>query len=169
MGRTLLFAIFSLSLIGCDNQGVEKDKSQNDVHAAPPIAYEPLLISENKVGPFSIIFHDTMTLLGYQARSGTINLMESVATYPDAIGYIAIEKAYSFGANKYVLIVSTGENGLSCPATTYVLSFDAKQEHVDGHSEIEGCSEIVESLSEGNKLTIKKDGKATLVYNGTIK
>ncbi len=97
-----------------------------------------------------------------------MNLLESVVEYADSTGYVTIEKAYAFGPNKYVLIVSTGENGMSCPATTYVLSFDTQSEHVDGKASIDGCSEEVESFAEGNKLSIKKEGETTVVFNGKV-
>lgn len=171
--RKLLSIIASTTLIlaGCENKSQEsiQNKAISADITAPSIAYDPLRVSNNEAGPFSIIYQDTVTLLSYQARSGTMNLMGSILENPELTGYVAINKAYSFGAHRYVLVVSTGELGVSCPARTYVLSFDTKQESVDGYSEIEGCSEVVESLSEGNKLTIKKDGKATIVYNGIAK
>lgn len=97
-----------------------------------------------------------------------MNLLESVVEDPEATGYVTIEKAYAFGTNKFVLIVSTGESGNSCPATTYVLSFDNQSEHVDGKASIDGCSEVVEAFAEGNKLSIKKEGAATIVFNGKV-
>lgn len=170
MKRLLLFTASAVLLLaGCDKESIQKDAAPNETPAAPSIAYEPLLILNDEVGPFSLIRLDTVKILAYQARSGTMNLLDGVLKYPESPDYVTIERAYSFGSSRYVLIVSTGEFGLSCPAATYVLSFDTKQEYVDGHSEIEGCSQIVESLSEENKLTIKKDGKATIVYNGIVK
>ena len=104
-----------------------------------------------------------------ESGQGVMNLMESVVEYPDETGYVAVEKAYAFGPNKYVLIVSTGENGRSCPATTYALSFDIQGEYVDGSTEIDGCSELVEAFADGNKLSIKKEGETTVIYNAEIK
>lgn len=160
-----------LILAGCENHNQDNESSKviSDSLTAPSITYTPLLVSENRAGPFSIIYQDTVTLLGYQARSGTMNLMESFTENPELMGYIKIEKAYSFGPDSYVLIISTGENGLSCPATTYAISFDTKSEHVDGVTGIDGCAETLDSLAEGNKLTIKKDGETTIIYNGVIK
>lgn len=55
-----------------------------------------------------------------------MNILEHVVEYPDGTGYVNVEKAYSFGS-KYLLIVSTGENGNSCPATTYAIAFDSNR------------------------------------------
>ncbi|WP_367863067.1 hypothetical protein [Pseudomonas guariconensis] len=136
--------------------------------AAPTMAYETLLVSGDSAGPFSIQRMELGTALMYPSRAGVVNVMESVVEDVEATGYVTIEKAYSFGPSKYVVVVSTGEGGNACPASTYVFSFDAKGEYVDGKQEVDGCSEVVESLAEGNKLTIKKDGVATVVYNGVV-
>ena len=136
---------------------------------APAVAYEAVLVSGEEAGPFTVTAMDSGNAIAYQSRAGVMNLLESVVDYPDGTGYVVIEKAYAFGPNKYVLVVSTGESGMSCPATTYVLSFDTKSEHVDGKASIDGCSEEVESFADGNKLSIKKEGETTVVYNGTVK
>ena len=136
--------------------------------AAPSIAYESVLVSGEEAGPFTVTSMDSGNAITYQSRAGVMNLLESVVEYPDGTGYVTIEKAYAFGPNKYVLIVSTGENGMSCPATTYVLSFDTQSEYVDGKASIDGCSEEVESFAEGNKLSIKKEGETTVVFNGKV-
>jgi hypothetical protein len=136
---------------------------------APAVAYEAILVSGKEAGPFTVTPIDGGNAINYQSRAGVMNLLESVVDYPDGTGYVVIEKAYAFGPNKYVLVVSTGESGNSCPATTYVLSFDTKSEFVDGKASIDGCSEEVESFADGNKLSIKKDGETTVVYNGTVK
>jgi hypothetical protein len=136
---------------------------------APTIAYEPVLVSGDEAGPFKVTAMDSGNAINYQSRAGVMNLLEAVVDYPDSTGYVVIQKAYGFGPNKYVLVVSTGESGGSCPATTYVLSFDTKSEHVDGKASIDGCSEEVESFADGNKLSIKKEGATTVVYNGTVK
>jgi len=136
--------------------------------AAPSIAYEAVLVSGSDAGPFTVAHMDLGTAITYQSRAGVMNLMESVIEDPEATGYVTIEKAYAFGPNKYVLIVSTGENGMSCPASTYVLSFDTQSEHVDGKANIDGCSEEVESFADGNKLSIKKEGETTVVFNGKV-
>lgn len=171
MRKPLLIISTILILAGCENHNQDNDppKAISNNITAPSIIYTPLLVAENKAGPFSTIYQDTVTLLVYQARSGTMNLMEAVTDHPDLMGYIVINKVYSFGPNRYVLIVSTGENGRSCPATTYAISFDTKSEYIDGVTGIDGCAETLDSLAEGNKLTIKKDGEATVIYNGVIK
>jgi len=33
---------------------------------------------------------------------------------------------------------------------------------------VDGCSELVEAMAEGNKLTVKKEGAGTVVYNGVV-
>lgn len=137
----------------------------NLVPPAPSITYQPILVSGSEIGPFSISGHD----INYQSRAGVMNIMEQVIDEPEYATYVAIEKAYAFGPNKFVLIISTGEGGNSCPATTYAVSFDTKTESVDGKSSIDGCSETVDSLADGNKLIIKKDGASTEVYNGLVK
>ncbi len=137
--------------------------------AAPTVAYEALIVSGDEAGPFTVQHTEMGTALTYLSRAGVMNLMESVVEYPDETGYVAVEKAYAFGPNKYVLIVSTGENGRSCPATTYALSFDIQGEYVDGSTEIDGCSELVEAFADGNKLSIKKEGETTVIYNAEIK
>jgi hypothetical protein len=135
---------------------------------APAIAYSPELISDDAAGPFTVEHMDLGTALNYQSRAGILNLMESVVEDPESTGYVKIEKAYSFGPNKYVLIISTGESGNSCPASTYVISFDTKGEYVDGKASIDGCSEVVEAFADANKLSIKKEGETTVVYNGKV-
>ncbi|WP_139671999.1 hypothetical protein [Pseudomonas sp. F16(2018)] len=136
---------------------------------APSIAYEPLPISDEGAGPFTVQSMELGTALNYQSRAGVMNVMESIVADAEGTGYVAIEKAYAFGPSRYVLVVSTGEGGNACPASTYVFSFDTSGEYVDGKTEVDGCSEMVESMAEGNKLTIKKDGAATVVYNGQVK
>ncbi|ROZ81571.1 hypothetical protein EF096_17410 [Pseudomonas neustonica] len=137
--------------------------------AAPSISYEALLTTSDSGGPFSIEHMDMGTALTYQSRAGVMNLMEYVVDDPESTGYVSIEKVYSFGPNNYVLVVSTGEMGRSCEANTYAFSFDSKQEYVDGKTNIDGCSETVETFAEGNKLSIRKDGETTIVYNGVVK
>ncbi len=50
-----------------------------------------------------------------QTKAGPHNIMQDVVEDPEALGYLKLERAYKFG-NKYVLVVSTGENAnkLSC-------------------------------------------------------
>lgn len=98
-----------------------------------------------------------------------MNIMEQVVEDPEFTTYVVIEKAYAFGPTKYVLIISTGESGMSCPATTYAVSFDTASESVDGKTTIDGCSESVDSLADGNKLIIKKEGEPTEIFNGIVR
>ncbi len=151
-------------------------KLKQEEPAAPSMSYEPIYVSDEGVGYDNIFTLEdrgsedsTSKAIMYQSKAGSINVMEQVVDDVDNLfGYLIIERAYKFG-NKYVLVISTGENGNSCPATTYAFTYDTKEESVTGKTEIDGCSEIIESFAEGNKLTIKKDGKATIVYNGEIK
>lgn len=151
-------------------------KLKQEEPAAPSISYEPIYVSDEGVGYDNIFTLEdrgsedsTSKAIMYQSKVGSINVMEQVVDDVDNLfGYLIIERAYKFG-NKYVLVISTGENGNSCPATTYAFTYDTKEESVTGKTEIDGCSEIIESFAEGNKLTIKKDGKATIVYNGEVK
>tara|TARA_B100000965_G_scaffold149937_2_gene124699 strand:+ start:12911 stop:13531 length:621 start_codon:yes stop_codon:yes gene_type:complete len=136
--------------------------------AAPSVAYEPVLVSGSDAGPFSVSYTELGTAITYLSRAGVMNLLESVVEYPEATGYVTIKNAYAFGPDRFVLIVSTGEYGRSCPAATYVLSFDTQSEYVDGRASIEGCSEIVEAFADGNKLSIKKEGETTVVFNGKV-
>lgn len=137
--------------------------------SAPSISYEALLTTSDSGGPFSIERIDMGTALTYQSRAGVINLMEYIVDDPEATGYVSIEQVYSFGPNNYVLVVSTGELGRSCAANTYAFSFDSKREYVDGKTVIDGCSETVETFAEGNKLSLRKEGETTVVYNGVVK
>ncbi|MBU6957221.1 hypothetical protein KRR23_05655 [Pseudomonas sp. CVAP len=132
---------------------------------APSIAYQPILILGEKIGPFTISGHE----INYQSRAGVMDIMGQVIDEPEYATYVGIEKAYAFGPNKFVLVISTGEGGNCCPATTYAVSFDTQTESVDGKTSIDGCSETVDSLADGNKLIIKKEGASTEVYNGLVK
>ncbi|PWB32358.1 hypothetical protein DCO48_13545 [Pseudomonas sp. SDI] len=133
--------------------------------AAPTIAYQAVLISGDEVGPFTI----NGTEINYQSRAGVMNIMEQVIDEPEYATYVGVEKAYAFGPNKYVLVISTGEGGNACPATTYAVSFDTQSESIDGKTSVDGCSETVDSLADGNKLIVKKDGASTEIYNGLVK
>lgn len=143
-------------------------KPEPAVNLAPPapsIAYQAILISGEEVGPFTL----NGTEINYQSRAGVMNIMEQVLDEPEYATYVAVEKAYAFGPTNYVLIISTGEGGNACPATTYAVSFNTQTESVDGKATIDGCSEAVDSLADGNKLIIKKEGATTEVYNGLVK
>lgn len=137
--------------------------------SAPQIQYESVPVTDYSAGDvFSVDVSRDPIWLTYIGRIGAFNVLENVLTYPDMPGYIKIERAYKFG-KQYLLVISTGENGASCPATTYAFTFDTVDESVSGKQEIDGCSEDVEALAEGNKLTVKKDGKASVFYNGIVK
>ena len=185
--------ILSLMLTACDKPQTAEQQSKQEIKpaaqvqvasevkpkeeklapAAPSMSYEALYVSESAVGYDDLFvlqdIPDSMSkALIYQTRAGQHNIMEEVVEDPEAIGYVDVERAYKFG-NKYVLIVSTGENGTSCPATTYAFSYDIKSESVTGKTIIEGCSEVVEAFADGNKLTVKKEDKPTIIYNGEVK
>jgi len=150
-----------------------KPKQEEVAPAAPSMSYEALYVSESGVGYDDLFvlqdIPDSISkALIYQTRAGQHNIMEEVVEDPEAIGYVDLERAYKFG-NKYVLVVSTGESGNSCPATTYAFSYDIKSESVTGKTIIDGCSEVVEAFADGNKLTVKKEEKPTIIYNGEVK
>lgn len=141
--------------------------------AAPSMSYEVLPVTDTGVG-----YDDIFTLpesgegkgIYYQGRAGLDNILEQIfedTEYIEGIGYLKVEHAYKFG-DAYVLIFSTGESGNSCPATTRVFSYDIKSESVTGKTDIDGCSETVQALAEGNKLIVKKDGETTTIYNGKV-
>lgn len=150
------------------------DTSENVIQppvAAPSMSYEPLIVSNNgdAIGDtFTVSPLESGSAINYLSRAGITNVLESVVEDPEGTGYVTIEKAYKFG-EKYILIISTGQNGNSCPATTYVFAYDTKTESVTGKKEIDGCSENIESFSDGNKLVVKKEGKTSTFYNGDIK
>lgn len=62
---------------------------------------------------------------------GVINILRTLVESADSTGYVKIGEGLFIWA-KYILIISTGENGASCPATTYAISFDQKTESVTG-------------------------------------
>lgn len=137
---------------------------------APRVSYVPLLISGDDIGGVFTTSTREMggSAINYVSRAGVVNIMDYVVEDPDLTGYVAVEKAYAFG-NKYLLVVSTGEGGASCPATTYAFTFDSASESVTGKMEINDCSELVESLADGNKLIVKKEGVQQVFYNGDVK
>ena len=171
--KILSIIIVALTLVGCDKHSdVTKTEAKTQSVAqtapvAPTMSYKPLLVPNqisSEFGPFTVKDYE----INYITRAGVDNILEQVVQYPTATGFVAVEKAYSFG-DKYLLIVSTGESGNSCPATTYAFTYDTKSESVTGKILIDGCSEIVEALADGNKLTVKKDGNASVFYNGDVK
>ena len=145
----------------------------HEAQIAPAVAtrYEQLPISDSDIGGIFTSGYsstDHIPVLAYVSSQGPINLLETVLDDLEASGYVSVAKAYAFG-NKYLFIISTGEHGRSCDATTYAFSFDRAQEQVSGKALIDGCSETVESFSEGNKLTVKKEGAVSVFFNGEVK
>tara|TARA_B100000700_G_scaffold251867_1_gene283109 strand:+ start:1124 stop:1666 length:543 start_codon:yes stop_codon:yes gene_type:complete len=178
--KKLIPCCIFLALTGCNNadqeaattQPVEQPTpiattSEPSAPPAPSVSYESLLISGDAAGPFTVE-NDGFSTLNYSSRAGALNLMEAVTQDYEYLGYLTLESAYQFGPDNYVVIVSTGEGGRSCPATTYAIAFDARGEHVTGSTSIDGCSETVQSFAEGNKLMIKKEGDSTVIYNAHI-
>ena len=139
--------------------------SANLTPAAPSVTYQPVLISGDQAGPFTV----GSEAINYQSRAGVMNILEQVLEDPELSTYVVVEKAYAFGPDRYVLIISTGEGGRACPATTYAVSFSTTTESVEGSATVDGCSEAVDSLAQDNKLTIKKDGVATEIFNGIVR
>lgn len=124
--------------------------------------YEPLYISENHIG-------DVFNISRYEKYMiyNNVNLLDYLFEDTDYIGYLEFEKAYQFKDN-YVFIISTGENGSSCPATTYAFQLNTEASKISDKHEIEGCSEHVETYSENNALTVKKEGRPSIFYNGIV-
>lgn len=162
--------VFAVALLAFAQQGfAATPQAENDPEpVAPGATYETVAVGEDSAGPFTTQAMDLGTALNYPSRAGVINVMESIVDEPEYTGYVAIEKAYKFGPTKYVLVISTGEGGNACPASTYVFTFDTRTEKVDGKSAVEGCSEGVETQVEGNELTIRKNGAATVVSNAVV-
>jgi hypothetical protein len=162
-------SLTALVLVGCDKQSGSVVPTTS-APAAPSVTYKPLIVSGSGVGNVFTFSNRAMggRAINYQSRTGAVNVMDFVVDNPDDTGYIGVEKAYAFD-EKYLLIVSTGENGMSCPATTYAFTYDSESESVTGKKQIDGCSENVETLTEGNKLTVKKEGQTTIFYNGEVK
>lgn len=165
--------IFSLLIIaalaGCNKNTDDTNKIKTQTStlpAAPSVAYEQLIVTDNIIANVFTISEDSRSI-NYQSRAGAINVLEKVLEDVDLAGYIKVEKAYKF-AEKYIIIFSTGEKGASCPATTYAFAFDTKTESVIGKKELDGCSENIESFSEGNKLIIKKEGSSSTFFNASI-
>lgn len=136
------------------------DKSPT--HTAPAQKYEPVFLSENDDGHlFKISSYPKY--IAYK----NINLLDYLFEDTDIIGYLAFERIYQFGEN-YIFIISTGENGQSCPATTYAFQVNTTADSISDKHEIDGCSENVETFSEGNTLMVKKEGNASIFYNGEV-
>lgn len=174
MKAKLSLVAILLALAACNKTPQTQLPVADAIPAAPNVQYEVLPVSDSGVGDIFTLWtpdasngESGSNQLNYQSRAGVMNVMEYVVGDPETVGYISVEKAYRFG-DKYLLVVSTGEGGTACPATTYAFTFNPKTEAVTGKTEIDGCAETVESLAEGNKLTVKKDGKASVFYNGEV-
>lgn len=158
-----LLPFFLFSLSGCD-------KAEKNHIESPSVEYKQLVVGTDSSvdNLFAIRTLESGYSIDYHTRGGMINLLDYALEHPDASGYVSIEKAYTFG-DRYILIVHTGENGLSCPATTYAIGIDSKSESVTGKEKIDGCAEVIETFSEGNKLVVKKEGAASTFINGEVK
>lgn len=144
------------------------------VEVAPEVSkvkYENLRISDSEIGNGDFHLSNPAEYEGhaifYLTPAGMDNILEQVVEEPEYLGYLAVEKAYKFD-DKYVLVVSTGESGNSCPATTYVIGYDTKSHSVSGSKKLESCSENIEAMSEGNKLTVKKENESLVFYNAVV-
>lgn len=137
----------------------------------PKVKYENLRISDSEIGNGDFHLSNPAEYEGhaifYLTPAGMDNILEQVVEEPEYLGYLAVEKAYKFD-DKYVLVVSTGESGNSCPATTYVIGYDTKSHSVSGSKKLESCSENIEAMSEGNKLTVKKENESLVFYNAVV-
>lgn len=160
---SVLLPFFVLSLSGCE-------KAEKNNIESPSVEYKQLIVNADASvdNLFSMRTLDTGYSIDYQTRAGKVNLLDYVLEYPDASGYVSLEKAYIFG-DRYILIVNTGEYGASCPATTYAIGIDSKSESVTGKENIDGCSEVIETFSDGNKLVVKKEGATSTFINGEVK
>ncbi|MDY6468668.1 DUF2939 domain-containing protein [Acinetobacter faecalis] len=139
---------------------------------APKVKYKSLIITDTEIGNGDFHLSDPATYNGhaifYLTPAGMDNILEQAIEYPDALGYLQVEKAYKFN-NNYVLVISTGENGLSCPATTYVIGYDSTSHSVTGSKKMDSCTEdSIETLTDGNKLTVKKDDEVLTFYNANV-
>lgn len=99
---------------------------------------------------------------------GTVNLLEAVVQDVDLTGYVQVNAAYRYGDRLVVLVLSTGEYGLACPATTYAVSYDLLAGRVTGATSVDGCSEDVAVQAEAQRLTVRKEGAPTVVQEGRV-
>ncbi|WP_233459489.1 hypothetical protein [Pseudomonas bijieensis] len=98
-------------------------KTQAAPPAPPGVAYQPLPVNAERAGPFTTQTEAMGTALNYQSRAGVMNVMESIVEQAEYTGYVTIEKAYTFGPSKYVLVVSTGEGGQRVPGVDLCIQF----------------------------------------------
>ena len=156
---------------GLDENAPKEENQKNIAPIAVAPEYKELNVTESSVGSIFQLrqLNETIgTAINHSSRKGVVNLMESVVDDVSLTGYVSVEKAYQFG-EKYIIIVSTGEQGQSCAATTYAFTYDLTQEYVSGKKAIEGCSESIITFSEGNKLIVKKEKGQSAFYDGQVK
>ncbi len=139
---------------------------------APKVKYENLRISDSEIGNGDFYLPNPAEYEGhaifYLTPAGMDNILEQVVEEPEYLGYLKVEKAYKF-SDQYLLVVSTGESGNSCPATTYVIGYDTKSHSVSGFKRLESCKEdALEFMSEDNKLVIKKENESFTFYNASV-
>lgn len=146
-------------------------KAKEVIPEAPKVQYESLSISETEIGNGDFHLSNPPEYNGHAifflTPAGMDNILEQVLEDPTATGYVKVEKAYKF-SDQYLLVVSTGEYGMSCPATTYVIGYDTKTHSVSGSKKLESCSENIEAMTEGNKLTVKKENESMAIYNAVV-
>lgn len=139
---------------------------------APKVKYENLRISDSEIGNGDFHLSNPAEYEGhaifYLTPAGMDNILEQVVEDTEYLGYLKVEKAYKF-SDQYMLIISTGESGNSCPATTYVIGYDTKSNSVSGFKKFESCTEdVLEFMSEDNKLVIKKENESFTFYNASV-
>lgn len=106
--------------------------------------------------------------VAYIAPHGYQNVLEFVLNDVEAAGYVNVEAIYRY-AERYVLVVSTGENGMSCPATTYLFTLNTRSNDVDQKAEVAGCSEDVVVQANDTTLVAQKESEAkTVVERGKL-
>lgn len=171
---SIKMSMISLAILALLSSCGDKKKEENSATVAPttapPELYQEVQVADFGTGPFTIspIEEGMSYALNYNTRDGEeINVLGSVVKDPTGLGLLTIEKMYSIG-DKYVAVVSTAERMPDCKATTYAFTFDSRSESVVGATNIAGCSEKVYVVVEGDKLTIKKDGKESVIVSGEI-
>ena len=149
----------------------EPQKVAELTQEAPKVKYESLRISKTEIGNGDFYLpdpaEDKSNAIFYLTPAGMDNILEQVLEDHTLAGFIVVEKAYKFD-DKYVLVISTGEYGRSCPATTYVIGYDTNSNSVSGVKKFESCSESIEAITEDNKLTVKKDDEALIFYDAAV-
>lgn len=144
--------------------------------ATPPAGaavtpYVPLEVSADGIGGLLQLRHrgelGGVAIERATAR-GAINLMESVVPDVGLTGYVHVNAAYRYGDSLVLLVVSTGEYGQSCPATTYAFSYDLREERVASTAVVDGCSEAVAVQTDAQRLIVRKEGAPTEFSGGLL-